>query len=103
MVKERGYNDKLVRQQILKARKRKRKNLLNHMKDKRNDYKQVFNITYHPNVSNLNDTMSFLHLLLTPEKVHQKVFHKVPVIGFRRAKSSKDILVKAKVPPVQKS
>ena len=73
------------------------------MKDKRNDYKLVFNITYHPNFSNLKDTMSFLHLLLTPDQEHQQVFHKVPIIGFRRAKSLKDILVRAKVPPVLKN
>ena len=73
------------------------------MKNKRNDYKLVFNITYHPNVSNLKDTMSFLHLLLTPDQKHQQVFHKVLIIGFRRVKSLKDILVRAKVPPVLKN
>ena len=81
-LREWGYSDKLVRQQILKARTRKRKDLLNNMKDKRNDYQLVFNITYHPNFSKLKDTMSFLHLLLTPDQEHQKVFHKVPIIGF---------------------
>ena len=73
------------------------------MKDKRNDYPLVFNITYHPNSSNLKDTMSFLHLLLTSNQEHQKVFHKVSIIGFRRAKSLKDILVRAKVPPLQEN
>ena len=73
------------------------------MKDKRNDYKLVINITYHPNFSNLKDTMLFLHLLLTPDQEHQQLFHKVPIIGFRRAKSLKDILVRAKVPPVLKN
>ena len=34
-LRERGYSDKLVRQQILKARTHKRKDLLNNMKDKR--------------------------------------------------------------------
>ena len=99
---ERGHNDKLVRQQVLKARKHKRKSLLNNIKDKRNDYKIVFNITYHSNFSNLKDTMSFLHLLITPEQEQQKVFHKVPIIGFQRAKSLEDILVRAKVPSVKK-
>ena len=73
------------------------------MKDKRNAYQLVFNITYHPNFSNLKDAMSFLYLLLTPDQEHQQLFHKVPIIGFRRAKSLKDILVKAKVPPVLKN
>ena len=73
------------------------------MKDKRNDYQLVFNIMYHPNFSHLKDTMSFLHLLLTPDQEHQKVFHKVPVTGFQRAKKFQHILVRAKVPPLQKN
>ena len=97
-----GYSDKLVRQQVLKARKHKRKHPPNDIKDKRNDYKLVFNITYYPNFSNLKDAISFLHLSLTPDQEHQKVFHKVPIIGFRRANSFKDILVRAKFPPVNK-
>ena len=99
-LRERGYSDKLVRQQVLKARKHRRKDLLNGMKDKRNDFKLVLNITYHSNVSNLKDTMSFLHLLLTPDQEHQKVFHKVPIMGFQRGKGLKVILVRAKVCPV---
>ena len=87
---------------ILKAGKRKRKDLLNDMKDKRNDYKLVFNSTYNPNFSKLKDIMSFLHLLLTPDLEHQQVFYKVRIIGFGRAKNLKDILVRAKVAPVLK-
>ena len=87
---------------ILKACKRKKKDLLNDMKDKRNDYKLVFNSTYNPNFSNLKDIMSFLHLLLTPDLEHQQVFYKVRIIGFRRAQNLKDILVRAKVVPVLK-
>ena len=83
--------------QILKPRTHKRKNLLNNMKDKRNDCQLVFNITYYPNFSNLKDTMSFLHLFQTPDQEHQKAFHKVPIISFQRAKGLKDILVRAKV------
>ena len=63
-LREQGYSDKLYRKQILKARSQKRKDLLNNMKDERNDYQLVFNITSHPNFSKLKDTISFLHLLL---------------------------------------
>ena len=77
--------------------------LLNNMKNKRNDYQLVLNITYHPDFSNLKDTMSFLHFLLTPDQEYQKVFHKIPIIGLRRVKSLKDIIVTAKVPPLQKN
>ena len=50
------------------------------MKGKRNDYKLVFNISYHPNLSNLKDNMPSLHLLLRPDEEHQKVSHKVPIV-----------------------
>ena len=46
--------------------------------------------------------MSFLLFLFTPDQERQKVFHKIPIIGFRRAKSLKDILVRVKVSPLQK-
>ena len=85
-IREQRYSDKLIRKQILNTPTQKRKDLLNNMKDKINDYQLVFNIAYHPNFFNLIDTMSFLHLLLTPDQEHEKVFHKVPIIGFRRAK-----------------
>ena len=73
------------------------------MKDKINDIKLVFNVTYHPNLFNLKDNILVLHLLLTIDQEHQKGFLKVPIIGFRKAKSLKDILVRANVPPVQKN
>ena len=102
-LRERGYSDKLLRKQSLKVNSHKRKELLHNMKDKRNNYQLVFNITYHPSSSNLKDTMSFLHLLLTSNQEHRKVFHKISIIGFRRAKSLKDILVRAKVSPLQEN
>ena len=101
-LRERGYSDKLVRQQILKARKLKRADLLNQSKERTDSKKFVFNITYHPTFSHLKDILSKIHLLLTPDKEHNKVFEKVPIIGFRRAKSLKDILVRAKVPSLEK-
>ena len=52
------------------------------MKEKRNDYKLVFNITYHLNFSNFKNTMSFLHPLITADQEHQNVFHKIPILGF---------------------
>ena len=52
--------------------------------------------------SKLKNVLSEIHLLLTPDREHGKVFENVPIIGFRRAKSLKDILVKAKVAPLKK-
>ena len=97
-----GYSDKLGREQSLKARTHNRKYLLTNIKEKINDNQVVSNITYHRNLSNLKDTISFLHLLLIPGQEHQKVFHKVFIIGFRIAKNLKGILVRVQVPPLQK-
>ena len=35
-----------------------------------------------------------MHLLLTPDNMHNKVVKDTPIIGFRTAKSLKDILVR---------
>ena len=42
-----------------------------------------------------------IYLLLTPDNEHNKVFRVVPIIGLRRAKSLKDILVRAKIPQIK--
>ena len=40
------------------------------------------------------------HILLTPDKELNKVFHDIPVVGFHNGTSLKDHLVKAKLPNV---
>ena len=45
--------------------------------------------------------LSNIHLLLTPDKEHSKVFENIPITGFKKGKSLKDILVRAKVPPLK--
>ena len=47
--------------------------------------------------------MEELHILLTPNKEHKKVFPNVPVIGFRNGKSLKDFLVRATLPKINGS
>ena len=58
--------------------------------------------TYHPVFSKLIIILSEIHVLLTPDREHRKAFGKVPIIEFRRAKSLKNILVRAKVVPLEK-
>ena len=47
--------------------------------------------------------MEELHILLTPNKEHKKVFLNVPVIRFRNGKSLKDFLVRATLPKINGS
>ena len=61
-------------------------------------YSTLLNITY---CHDLKD-MPRIHILPTPHQNHQKVLLKVPIITFHQVKSLKDILVRAKVPPLKK-
>ena len=91
----------MVQKQILKSSKFSRAKLLNSQRKKENQDKIVLNIAYHPSLAQLKVIMTRIHLLLTPDNEHNKVFRDVPIIGFRRAKSLKDILVRAKVPQIK--
>ena len=101
-LKERGYSNKLVRGQILKARKFSKSEVLNKRKSVGNNNRFVFTITYHPVLLKLKNVLSEIHLLLTPDREHRKVFERIPIVGFRRAKSLQDILVRVKVAPLEK-
>ena len=65
--------------------------------------KLTFNITYYPAFQNVRSTMEEMHILLTPNKEHKKVFPDVPVVGFRNGKSLKDYLVRAKLSKLEES
>ena len=46
----------------------------------------------------MRNILQELHLLLAPDKEHEKVFPDVPVVGFHNGKSLKDYLVRAALP-----
>ena len=97
----RGYGNKRVRKQVLKARKFGRDELLDRERKNKEAPKVILNLTYHPALSSFKRTLEKLHILLTPDKEHQKVFPDIPVIGFKRSKSLKDHLVRAKLPKLE--
>ena len=100
---ERGYNGKMIRKQILRAREHFRKNLLEREKAKTSETKLTFNITYYPVFQNVRNILQELHLLLAPDKEHKKVFPDVPVAGFGNGKSLKDYLVRAALPKINET
>ena len=65
---ERGYNRKMTRKQILRAREHSRKDLLEKEKAETSELKLTFNITYYPVFQNIRNTLQELHLLLAPDK-----------------------------------
>ena len=67
------------------------------------DQNLTFNITYYPAFQNVRAIMEELHILLTLNKEHKKVFPNVPVIGFRNGKILKDYFVRATLPILNES
>ena len=82
----RGYDKRAIRPKILAAHKQKRMDLLNGEKSEK-PYKLTLNITFHPAFQNLNKLLKKVHMILTCDKEHQRVFKDIPIIGFRKRKS----------------
>ena len=93
----RNYNPNMVREQILKARSHKRSDLLNKNKNISNNERVVFSLPYHPILKDFQKVLNELHIILTHNEEHKKVFKDIPMIGWRKPKSLKDHLVKAKL------
>ena len=69
---EKGYSEKLVRKEILKARSQLTETLLNKEKMSRNVDRVTFNITYYPVFKNISIVLEELHILLPPDEQHKK-------------------------------
>ena len=72
------------RQQILKAMKYRRTELLYSQREQVHKNKLVFNITYFPIFSKLKNILSKILLLLTLDREHSKVFENILIIGFKK-------------------
>ena len=94
---DRGYSSSMVRKQVLAARKFSRNDLLNKEKEPPKT-RLTFNITYHPLLRGVKDILGKFHLLLECDDEHKKIFSDIPMVGFRKGKSLKDLLVRAKLP-----
>ena len=84
----------MVRKQVLRARE----SLLEKVKSESDQKKMTFNITYYRVFQNVRYIVQELHIPLTPDQGHKKVFQDILVVGFRNGKILKDHLVRAKLP-----
>ena len=95
---EPGYSERVLKKEILKARKIPRNELLEKELNHKEENKLMFNVTYYPAFQNKKTILEELQIPLAPDKEHQKMFPNVPVVGFRNRKSLKDHLVRASHP-----
>ena len=97
---ERGYSERLVRTQRLKAWGESRDSYLERGNTRTSESKLTFNITYNPVFQNVRSILQELQIMLAPDKEHEKVFTEVPIVGFWSGKSIKDYLVRAALPKI---
>ena len=79
---KRGYNEKMIRKQILRAQEHSRNDLFEREKPQIPEQKLTFNITSYPAFQNVTAIMEELHLLLNSSEENKKVLPNVSVIGF---------------------
>ena len=58
-------------------------------------FRLTLNITYHPAIYKLKNNS--VHMLLEINREHQNVFTDVPLVGFKKGKRLKDIVIRTKV------
>ena len=96
---ERGYIEREVRKQLLRARGFSRDSLPDGENNTREEQSKItFNLTDYLVFQNVKNFLAELHLLLTPDDAHKAVFINVPIIGFKNDRSLKDHLIRALLP-----
>ena len=91
-----------MQKQVLRGRAICRDDLLNRERTLQEKTRVTFNLTYYPVFKEVRKILKELHLLLTPDQVHEKVFSEVLIIGFKNAKILKDHLVRAVLPQLDR-
>ena len=93
-----GYSEKMVKEQILQVHEHSRERLLENVKSDSNQKKLTFNhlISYYLVYQNVKNILQELHILLTSDKEHKKLFQDIPGVGFHDSESQKDHLFKKK-------
>ena len=79
-----------------------RDDLLNRERTLQEKAQVTFNLTYYPVFKDVRKILKELHLFLTPDQAHGRVFSEVPIIGFKNANSLEDHLVKAVLPQLDR-
>ena len=73
--------------QVLRARGHSKESLLEKVKSESSQNKLTFNINYYLVFQNVRNNLHELHILLTPDKGHKKVFQDISVMRCCNGKS----------------
>ena len=96
----RGYNPTDILNAIQKARERNRNDLLKYKHKPDTSLKRTpFVLTYHPNTPNIKMILNTHWPTIQSSAQLKDIFPEKPIIAYRRPKSLRDILVRAKLKP----
>ena len=95
---ERGYSEKTILKEMLRARAIPRDALLEKVNNQEKQNKITFNITYHPVFPDLRKIIEELHVFLASDDGHKKPFPDVPMIGLKNNKNLKAHFLRSKLP-----
>ena len=95
---DRGFDSRMVSQQVDRAKGLDRNALLNKEEGRVSDSRINFVLTYHPALNTkIIEILHRNHRLLQTDDAHKWVFEEFPRVAFRRPKNLKDHLVRAKL------
>ena len=97
---ERGYSDNEVDSQIDRVRDKNRATLLDARPKEKDDMKIPLVLTYHLAMRKVYEILRESQNVLLVDMEHKEVFKDKIFVTFRRAKSLKDKLVRAKLPSI---
>ena len=98
---KRGFEEKMVADQISKAKSQDRDTLLRQEKKKGEQVGPLISLRYHPILSaNVHKILKNLQPILMSNDDLKTVFQNPPKVVYRRAKNLKDHLVRAKLPNI---
>ena len=99
---ERGYSEKMVREEMLRARAVPRDALLEKVNNQVKQNKIIFSITYYSVFRDVRKILKELHVILASEDEHEKAFPNVPMIDFKNNKNLKAHLLRLHLPDLDK-
>ena len=101
MLLERDYKAKIIDAAIAKARAVKREDAIKKVEKPRSSDKLVFITYYDPRLPSISKIIKkHYRSMVSQDQYLQQVFPSAPIVAYKRQKNIREVVIKAKVPPL---
>ena len=100
MLLERNYKPKLIEAAIAKAKSIPRMEAIKKVEIEKQKRRPVFVVTFDPRLPSISSIVQKHWRTMTKDPYLKQVFDEPPLIAYRRPKNIKDLIIRAKVPPM---